>query len=1275
MRKSHPKPTNPEDFEILSANLLRAYWKCELVERYSTPGGAQEGIDIIDLSGKDPLRAAQCKLHEDSKPITAKEIEDEVTKARGFKPPLGLYVILTTAKGNKNAHDTVIAINREHRQQGLFEVQLITWNRIEELLDQNPEIRDGYEGGLHARTAANLGRRLNNIEVRLEAQTSEEKEDQFHLEIDEARDYINNHEYQLAKLLLQRVRSRHVSQLTERHRFRLLTNLAVVAMGEDDWKRAADSFIEARTYQPDDETAQVNEALALQILGEREKAFTVADRLREKFPTSERLFGIWVRNAPDTMTFNDVESAIPTNVAVEGEAAVALAIRAMDCADLITAEKYARAATKSNPTWSATWSTLGIVMFQQETNRSWMAYGFGNNYYDRAKLLEAHSSFSTAVSCAKAEKSNIRLVEALLNGSKVKIFLGSDEEACADIDEAFRLLPGDPNVLIAYSQCLWSRGDARGAIEFLRRVPTASMHDHGRMILVMLLMERGSPGDYREASELCSVLVKEPDNMTPDFREHVIEVGLDAFGKDNRIHAGAELLNELPVDTVSKVGISTLWAKFHRLAGDSEKASSSADQALEALSENTSLHDIRRLAVELSDLGRYKDALDLWQRVAVLSVLNTDTRRLLECASRLERHDIMLATFSALRAAGVVDMEMLEYELELLEMYDHEAAIALLKQQIDISGDPKLILRLSLLGLALDRAELIARDLSRLPSVDEVDPRTGLRAVQVLRCTDPMQAVRYAYELLRLHFDDIWAHRAFLAALAPFGPDPEILKPEIAEVGAAVCYLEDGEQPYRWIIIEDSENPDARLNEFASDHPICQEMLGKKVGEQFTLAEGVKNRTAEIKEILSKYVYRYQDCMGQWQVRFPGTRDIQMVRIGAKVDASGPESLDFTAIQRSVDQRFEDVVNTNQLYESQSVPVHLVAKHFETNVFEAMQHLAFQSGVPVKCCAGSAEERTEALRALRSSNTVVMEMSAISSLFLLDRLEILDAWSGDIIVSQGTVSVLREMIATKVRLESSESGVLMKRGSGFEIVENSPEKRGEYIEKLRQLIQVLDKKCDIVPCALLAAMEPEKRNTLIKLFGQHGAESIVLASLPGRALWTDDHIQSGFSRQEYGVQRVWTQLIVGAMADSGAVESEVYYDVSARLAGFGYFFTSMDPHILRYAGDLASWKVDEWPFAQALASLEHDSIDIETAVQFTAAFFPLLYKEELLVDPERAVTLRILNHLSNKKDGFAGIHALRKALPRIFGLDVPGETAANQTIDAWLAANNKRLLR
>ena len=84
MRMSHPKPRNHEDFEILSLKLLRAYWQCEQLERYSTPGGVQQGVDIIDLSGQDPLRAAQCKLHEEGKSITGDEIRAEVEKAKHF---------------------------------------------------------------------------------------------------------------------------------------------------------------------------------------------------------------------------------------------------------------------------------------------------------------------------------------------------------------------------------------------------------------------------------------------------------------------------------------------------------------------------------------------------------------------------------------------------------------------------------------------------------------------------------------------------------------------------------------------------------------------------------------------------------------------------------------------------------------------------------------------------------------------------------------------------------------------------------------------------------------------------------------------------------------------------------------------------------------------------------------------------------------------------------------------------------------------------------------
>ena len=103
------------------------------------PGGRpQHGVDIIDVSGQDPLRAAQCKLHEEGTVTTPNEVRGEIEKAKAFTPPLGRYVIMTTGKVRKEVHDLLIAINREHREQNLFIVEVFDWGRIEGLLDEYP---------------------------------------------------------------------------------------------------------------------------------------------------------------------------------------------------------------------------------------------------------------------------------------------------------------------------------------------------------------------------------------------------------------------------------------------------------------------------------------------------------------------------------------------------------------------------------------------------------------------------------------------------------------------------------------------------------------------------------------------------------------------------------------------------------------------------------------------------------------------------------------------------------------------------------------------------------------------------------------------------------------------------------------------------------------------------------------------------------------------------------------------------------------------------------
>jgi hypothetical protein len=136
----YPHPGTEQGFEKFCLKLLQRHWNNAQLRLYGHRGDAQLGVDIIDPSFSSPFRAAQCKHHEPDKTIAPAEIRDEVDKALSFSPSLELYAILTTAKATVHAHNKVLEINRKHREQKLFIVELFDWGDIEDLLDEYPDI-------------------------------------------------------------------------------------------------------------------------------------------------------------------------------------------------------------------------------------------------------------------------------------------------------------------------------------------------------------------------------------------------------------------------------------------------------------------------------------------------------------------------------------------------------------------------------------------------------------------------------------------------------------------------------------------------------------------------------------------------------------------------------------------------------------------------------------------------------------------------------------------------------------------------------------------------------------------------------------------------------------------------------------------------------------------------------------------------------------------------------------------------------------------------------
>lgn len=132
-------PANWQDFEDLCLALWRQVWSDPTAQKHGRSGQRQAGVDIFGRSGSQEHWAGiQCKVGHLS--LTAKEVHEQVQKARSFHPQLSQYTLATTAYRDATTQDTVRAISDQNVADGSFPVSLACWDDIVELLHENPSV-------------------------------------------------------------------------------------------------------------------------------------------------------------------------------------------------------------------------------------------------------------------------------------------------------------------------------------------------------------------------------------------------------------------------------------------------------------------------------------------------------------------------------------------------------------------------------------------------------------------------------------------------------------------------------------------------------------------------------------------------------------------------------------------------------------------------------------------------------------------------------------------------------------------------------------------------------------------------------------------------------------------------------------------------------------------------------------------------------------------------------------------------------------------------------
>ncbi len=104
---------------------------------------------------------------------------------------------------------------------------------------------------------------------------------------------------------------------------------------------------------------------------------------------------------------------------------------------------------------------------------------------------------------------------------------------------------------------------------------------------------------------------------------------------------------------------------------------------------------------------------------------------------------------------------------------------------------------------------------------------------------------------------------------------PAIPDFESVQLGCAVRFVEQDTKVETWAVLEDAPDADQFRGEHGPSSPLMKHLRGRRIGDKFQIAEGRNRKTAVVKQIISKYAYRYQDCLYGWARRFPGLPEIE----------------------------------------------------------------------------------------------------------------------------------------------------------------------------------------------------------------------------------------------------------------------------------------------------------------------------------------------------------------------------------------------------------------
>lgn len=1089
----------------------------------------------------------------------------------------------------------------------------------------------------------------------------------FHDQIDAAAAYLKEDKIEAAIEWLLRIRKRNWDRLNTRERFRVLANLGHCRTRQDDFSQALADFKEALSYQPDEIEAQCFVAAAEFSAGNDSVAQALAQKIVTEHPAAVYARAVLLRTTPPDKLAESLWKDLPSELRTAGTIVSALAWRGLRNEEFAFVRRLL--AEASDPALSIERDVLTAVVTISTLSRRIQTTPSPTEG-DLASFTEAITTLEAAIEKMERLPGKQQCAQAYYYLAKAYELLGKSHLSDSAYKRAIKLWPKALDIAREYVRFLVKSSRLDDAIAVLDSSSDHRGNPESQSLLAGCLAERDTGSDRARAVELLKGVVAGVSKLEPVTARNSLYTLCILLAESAEIEETDRWINHAVNGPLSRSHRLSIKAAALLKAGQVPAAIETCQEAIQGLADESPI-----CLADVADICRgarlFGEAVDVYLRYISPDSPPPDVLSFLESAHKAQRDETLLSFCQRLRDQEVIYEAAIELEAYTREKYDDdEGAVAALDAYLARKKTGRFAalcrLRKAILGLKYGHADLWQSvSAGELPSADEADGHIGGHVVTVLREQGKRhEALEYAYALLRRNPNDPFAHRAYVAAVGLPGDEINLPMPVEVTVGCAVEYQSISSVEKGWWVIENGPNQNFDLHEIAPTHPLAEELLGKKVGDDFVLrASSFQQISAKVLQILDNRAYRLRTTIDGWEERFQNDPFVWKLEMGRTETGE----LDPTPLLKALDSRATAEEQLKRLYLENPLSVASFSVLSGVDPYDAATHLAADTELPVRCCLGNDEEYQRAVLATASADRFVVCPSTLATLWLLRNWETFADLSCELIIAKSTLVQMRF---------KKEEGIgrcdtrIWKEGSHYVHAEADKEAQDRTAKEFDNFLSWVTRSTTQVDGTALASLSVDQQNNLMTIFGKESAQSIAIAKQSRAVLWTDDLGLAEFSRLELEVPRTWTEVLLAHLKDNECISETEYARHVAKLNSLGFTHTRLIPEALCEAAKVSSWEPHNWLFVSAVRWCNSPGLDPRGVAQIVSRALPLIWHSAPLPEQAHSITVALFEGIAENEVGRAIATAVQRHIHLLFGVDAINAQRCHDAISE--ALTNKR---